>query len=134
MSHKNEGTIHGDIKVKFDKFNPKQVKIVNFIDVIDLNVVPKNYLKDNDAYVLYNLFTKNECKRIIEAAEKEGFDKLLTYDPSYRNNKRIICEANTIINELTDRIKHFVEKNIKIDEESRTIHKHRNIYGICKNK
>ena len=49
-SHENEDNIHNDIKIKFDKFDPKQVKRVNFIDVINYDHVPKYYLKENDTF------------------------------------------------------------------------------------
>jgi tetratricopeptide (TPR) repeat protein len=117
MSHEGEATIHSDISVRFDKFIKDRVERVDI-------------LPDNKAYVLYNLFTLAECERIIEACEKIGFDKLHGYDPRYRNNVRIVCEADTIVSEMNKRVKYFVEQSLTMNTDSDTMHRHKGVDGI----
>lgn len=106
-----------DIKVEFDKFNLAKVTRTNI-------------LTEERAFVLHNLFSPEECKRIINAAEEEGFDKLRGYDPSYRNNLRLMINSKTIIQELERRVKQFVEHELWITDETITIHKNILNHGL----
>lgn len=70
---------------------------------------------------MYNIFTKDECQRIINTSEKIGFDKLTGYDPRYRNNVRMVIDSTIIINEFEKRVKNYLDKVVKIDKDSDTI-------------
>lgn len=108
--------VHDDIPIKFDRFNPD-------------GVTREDILDENRAYVLHNLLTKEECDRIIAAAEEEGFDKLTGYDPSYRSNKRILLQSTSIVPEMERRVKLFMEQELEVTKESTTIHRHKLVDG-----
>jgi hypothetical protein len=95
-----ENKIHPDIKVKFDKFDVSLIKKVDLCDLVDNDSDYKTCLKPSDGLVLYNLFSKTECSRIIETTEKFGYELLIGYNLYTRNNDRIKCNSTTIINEI----------------------------------
>lgn len=113
MSHSNY--IKDVITIKFDKFR-------------DDKIIKSKFLGE-DAFVLYNVFSKDECNRIISGAEKIGFDKLEGYDLKYRNNLRLVTESPKILDEFERRINPYIQKSVHIDENTTTIHKHRALYG-----
>jgi hypothetical protein len=54
-------------------------------------IVREAFLPDDQCFVLYNLFTAEECQQLIHQGESYGFISLAdTYTSSYRNNERII--------------------------------------------
>lgn len=73
-------------------------------------------------FILYNVFTKKECEQIIGLGEAYGFQSLKgSYDPSYRNNQRIICEIPTFLTELQNRIFPFIDNKLFINHKTDTL-------------
>ena len=113
-----ENITHDDISVEFDEFDPKQVQKVYLSDLSIGNQICKN-----DGYVLYNLFTKDECKRIIDTTNEFGYESLIGYDKNFRDNLRIRCKSITIIPEIRRRISNFIDSQLKIDDNIKTLAK-----------
>lgn len=73
-------------------------------------------------FVIYNIFTKKECQQIIDNGESYGFISLgKEYDPSYRNNKRILCEIPTLTTEWWNRITPFLDNTLLIGKDTDTL-------------
>lgn len=123
MSAEKGNKVHPDIVVDFDEFDRSRVIRVNLCDLMDPKIVPKGYLKPDDGYILYNLFSEEECNRIMEVTEKIGYEKLIGYDLTMRDNLRIKCKSETIIGEWQKRVKQLVEPEMIISDEVTTVHK-----------
>jgi len=58
----------------------------------------------NEVFCLYNLFTKDECARLIQASEETGYGKT-SYPPQYRGNLRLMSFDDSLANVIFERIK-----------------------------
>lgn len=124
-----ETKVHDDITIEFDDFDPKQVKRVDLCSIMNKDIVPDDHLVPDDGYVLYGLFSEDECRRMIEATNSIGYEELIGYDKSNRSNKRIKCQSTTIVKELERRINQFIEHTVHINEDTKTMFASKFHYG-----
>lgn len=68
--------------------------------------------RPHDAMVVRNLFSREECARLIAAAEKQGFG-VTPYDQSYRGNLRLMTTDTEMTAVVFDRIKKLLPKRVK---------------------
>lgn len=107
--------------------NPEQDIIPNFPfeeDILfDNNHIKKvDLLPDGQCFVLYNLFTNNECDQLIKSGEDYGFlDLANRYSQNYRNNQRIINYNDKLKQVLLQRITNYVDNELEIINKHPTI-------------
>lgn len=90
----------------------------DWMSCIDKTLTPKIYRVDvpnvEEAFCLYNVFTKEESKALICAMEKEGFGKT-SYPKKYRGNLRLMLHEKNFAEILWSRMKSFVPNEISSD-------------------
>ena len=115
----NENKTHGDIPIEFDNFDPKRVQKVYLSELVEKS----GHISKSDGYVLYNLFTEDECKRVIDVTNEIGYESLIGYDKNFRDNLRIRCKSTTIIPEMKRRISSFINSHLTLDNNVKTLAK-----------
>lgn len=79
-------------------------------------------LPDTCGFVVYDLFSKEECQQIINTGESNGFQPLSKeYNPSYRNNKRILCNIPNLTSEWWNRVSPFINETLLIGKNTDTL-------------
>lgn len=71
----------------------------------DISAVPVYTGTDKFAVVIRNLLSAEECKAMVDRAEASGFESLAAiYNPSYRNNDRVMIHDEVWTNGLASRL------------------------------
>jgi tetratricopeptide (TPR) repeat protein len=86
-------------------------------------IVREAFLPDDQCFVLYNLFTAEECQQLIHQGESYGFISLAdTYTSSYRNNERIINYNLQLKGVLWRRLAPYLKDTLEIHSQHPTLH------------
>eukprot|EP01040_Poterioochromonas_malhamensis_P008777 gene8782-9511_t len=118
----------------------EQSEILTFEFVVDsnfnpLNVRQENLLPDNACFVLYNLFTQEECNQLIQQGENHGFLSLSkVYSSNYRNNERIINYNPVLRDTLWERITPYLDDTLEIHGKHPTLHTNHHTSGVWRKK
>ncbi|CAF0954096.1 unnamed protein product [Didymodactylos carnosus] len=84
--------------------------------------LPTEKDKDKLAFLLYNVFTKDECQ-LIDMSEKEGYKPALVnvgfgqemLMPDFRNNDRCIIDSIDLADKIYQRIESYIPKEWNIN-------------------
>lgn len=110
--------VRGELKREKTLYN------ADWMSCIDTTLTPKDLeihrvdLKGvEEAFCLYNVFTKEESKALICAMEKEGFGKT-SYPKAYRGNLRLMLHEKNFAEILWNRMKSFVPNEVSSEGRS----------------
>jgi len=65
----------------------------------------------NEVFCLYNVFTEDECAKLVHASESTGYGKT-SYPPQYRGNLRLMSFDDSLANVIFERIKDHLPETL----------------------
>lgn len=86
-------------------------------------------LPNKQGYIIPDVFTKEECKWLIQEGENMGFRGLQGYGKDYRTNTRVIAKSNLFADILLERLVHYLDDEVVIDGLNSTYNIDYNTFG-----
>jgi len=99
-----QGNVYRSLKVELDDTSP----VVNS-EILTAEQKLQNIQIPYGVLVLRNVFTSEECDKMIQAAEMYGFEDLShIYPPAYRNNDRVMVEDTEFVSHWYHRMESYI--------------------------